>query len=148
MTRKKWTTSDQEDWLHARFQDYVGADAENKRSGFYRDVLAGWQEKWPHDEPNAAEIEEAGGVERAVKKKTDWQYKVSSGSAFVIVCHSQLKYSGSDPGLGTTSGQRSQALGCLKPALHGVTSSCTSAECCNHGKHTTRLRMNQNGRPS
>ena len=68
MTRKKWTTPDQENWLRARCEAFAKAEVNNERKAFYKELLKCWLEKWPNPDPSLEQIQEAGGEEQAIKK--------------------------------------------------------------------------------
>jgi len=79
MTRKKWTSKEQEAWLKARCKAFAEAEINDTTKAFYQDTLDRWLEVWPNPEPTPAEIQAAGGLESAVKAKAKWQDNVSAG---------------------------------------------------------------------
>jgi len=78
MTRKTWTSKEQEAWLKARCKDFAKAETDNTTKEFYQDTLRSWYEAWPIAEPTPSETQEAGGLESAVKAKAKWQDTVSA----------------------------------------------------------------------
>ncbi len=78
MTRKKWTTKPQEEWLKKRNGQFAKAELDKECKSFYQDVLTAWLKQWPIPESTAAEINEAGSEEEAIKIKTESQEKVKS----------------------------------------------------------------------
>ena len=70
MTRRKWTTTEQEDWLKTHLTDFGDAQAKKTTSKiFFPMVLKAWKAKWPTPDPTAEEITQAGSSEKATQKK-------------------------------------------------------------------------------
>jgi hypothetical protein len=70
MTRKKWTTSDQEDWLKSRLAGFSDAqDNKTTSKEFFPAALKEWKKYWPTPDPSPEEITEAGNVEKATLQK-------------------------------------------------------------------------------
>jgi hypothetical protein len=70
MTRRKWTTDNQEEWLKshlARFSDAQANKTTTKE--FFPEILKEWREAWPCPEPTPEEIAQAGTAEKATQKK-------------------------------------------------------------------------------
>lgn len=97
MTRRKWTTNEQEEWLQEQTKDFLAADAANNtRQAFYADILSKWLEKWPLPDLSPSEIQNAGREDEAKKEKLKWQDNVSIPSyeiacAHLLVCTQRLK---------------------------------------------------------
>ena len=73
MTRRKWTTPDQEEWLKSRLAGFSDAQV-NKitTKEFFPVVFKEWRKSWPTPDPSPEEITDAGSVEKGtVKKKTE-----------------------------------------------------------------------------
>ena len=70
MTRRKWTSDEQEDWLKAWLSSFMEAQAKRTTtSEFFPKTLAEWRKAWPVPEPTADELAKANNVEDALKKK-------------------------------------------------------------------------------
>jgi len=70
MTRRKWTTAKQEDWLKARLAEFGNAQANKTTSKeFFPMVLKEWRDTWPTPDATQEEVAQAGSVEKATKKK-------------------------------------------------------------------------------
>jgi len=70
MTRRKWTTTDQEDWLKSYLTKFSDAQADKTTSKeFYPEILKAWRKAWPTPDPTPEEIMQAGNVEKATQKK-------------------------------------------------------------------------------
>ncbi|KIJ94642.1 hypothetical protein K443DRAFT_134674 [Laccaria amethystina LaAM-08-1] len=70
MTRRKWTTSDQEEWLKSRLSDFSDAQANKTTSKeFFPAILKDWRNAWPTATPTPEEVTKAGNVEKATQKK-------------------------------------------------------------------------------
>ena len=70
MTRRKWTSDDQEDWLKAQLSSFTEAQAKKSTtSDFFPKALTEWRKAWPVPEPTAEEIAQAKNVQDAIKKK-------------------------------------------------------------------------------
>ena len=69
MTRVKWTTTDQEDWLKSRIAGFSDAQVEKTTNKeFFPAVFKAWRESWPPN-PSPEEVTDAGGVEKATLKR-------------------------------------------------------------------------------
>ena len=77
MTRTPWTTNGQKEWLESRKTEYLAANI-NKTAAkeFFPTVFMEFREKWPVPPVTQEEIEEAGSMELATKKKRDKYDKV------------------------------------------------------------------------
>ena len=70
MTRRKWTSDDQEEWLKAQLPSFTEAQAKKAMmSEFFPKALTEWRKAWPVPEPTADEIAQAKNLEDAKKKK-------------------------------------------------------------------------------
>ena len=77
MTRQKWTTNEQHEWLEARKAAFVEANQKkNAAKEFFPLVIKEFREKWPVPTATPEEINEAGSVEIATKVKRDKYDKV------------------------------------------------------------------------
>jgi hypothetical protein len=76
MTRRKWTTAAQEEWLKGRSNEFALAEANNDQKTFFSKVITEWLEIWQYPEPTAEDIANAGSTEEAIQKKRVWQDKV------------------------------------------------------------------------
>ena len=61
MTRKKWTTKEQEDWLAERLPSFVQAQKDKTSSGFFPPIYDDFNKRWPCPTPTQEEIAAAGG---------------------------------------------------------------------------------------
>jgi hypothetical protein len=69
MTRRKWTTTEQEEWLKSHLAGFGDAQSNKTTSKiFFPMVLKEWKTKWLTPDPTAEEITQAGNVEKATKK--------------------------------------------------------------------------------
>jgi hypothetical protein len=72
MTRRKWTTADQEEWLKSRLAGFSDAQVNKTTKEFFPVVFKEWRKPWPTPDPTPEEITEAGNIEKAtLKKKND-----------------------------------------------------------------------------
>jgi len=73
MTRRKWTTTDQEDWLKSHLAGFCDAQVNKTTSKeFYPAIFKEWRKSWATPDPSPEEITESGNVEKAtLKKKTE-----------------------------------------------------------------------------
>ena len=78
MTRRKWTTEAQEDWLKARIGQFSDVEKTKECRTWFQEILASWLETWPNPSPMGSEITEAGSEEKAIKIKVDLQDKVKT----------------------------------------------------------------------
>jgi hypothetical protein len=70
MTRRKWTTTDQEEWLKSYLAGFSDAQANKTTSKeFYPAILKEWRKAWPTPDPTLEEITQAGNAEKATQKK-------------------------------------------------------------------------------
>lgn len=70
MTRRKWTSDKQEEWLKSQLPLFTEAQAKKMTtSEFFPKALTEWRTAWPVLEPTADEIAQAKNVEDALKKK-------------------------------------------------------------------------------
>ena len=70
MARRKWTTTDQEDWLKSHLAGFSDAQVNKTTSKeFFPAVLKDWRKAWPTPVPTPEEITQAGSLEKATHKK-------------------------------------------------------------------------------
>lgn len=69
MTRRKWTTTNQEEWLNSRLAEFSDAQASKTTKEFFPAVLKAWRDAWPTPDPTLEEITQAGNQEKATRKK-------------------------------------------------------------------------------
>ena len=72
MDRRKWTTTEQEEWLRSHLAGYSDArDAQDDDTSkeLLSVILEEWRNKWPTPSPSLDEIVQAGTVEKALQKK-------------------------------------------------------------------------------
>jgi hypothetical protein len=70
MTRRKWTTEKQEEWLKARLAKFSDAQASKTTTkDFFPAVLKEWRVAWPCLDPTPEEVQQAGSIEKATQKK-------------------------------------------------------------------------------
>ena len=70
MTWRKWTTSDQEEWLKTCLPEFADAQVNKTTSKeFLPTVLRDWKNSWPTPTPTPEEITQASNVEKAIQKK-------------------------------------------------------------------------------
>lgn len=77
MTRRKWTTPEQEAWFLSHNNEFRVAEANNARKAFYKKNMDEWLERWPNPEPTEQQIKTAKTVEQARKNIFLFQQKVS-----------------------------------------------------------------------
>ena len=69
MTRMKWTSTDQEEWLKSWIAGFSDAQADKTTSKvFFLAVFKEWRQSWAPD-PSPEEIMQAGSVEKATLKR-------------------------------------------------------------------------------
>lgn len=72
MTCRKWTTTDQEEWLKSQLAEFSDAQVNKMTSKFFPAVLKEWRKSWPTPDPTPEEITKAGNIEKGtLKKKTE-----------------------------------------------------------------------------
>jgi hypothetical protein len=70
MTRRKWTTPDQEEWLKSRIAGFSDVQVNKTTSkDFFPVVFKEWRKPWPTPDPTPEEITDAGNIEKATLKK-------------------------------------------------------------------------------
>ena len=70
MTRHKWTTPDQEDWLKSHLAGFGDAQVNKTTSkDFFSVIFKEWRKAWPTPDPTPEEITESGNMEKATLKK-------------------------------------------------------------------------------
>jgi hypothetical protein len=79
MTRRKWTTDEQEGWLEQRKPAFLEAN-QNKTAAkdFFPTVVEEFRQKWPVAPVTEQEIIDAGSVELATREKQNKYDKVHS----------------------------------------------------------------------
>lgn len=72
MTRRKWTTDEQEEWLDERKADFMEANQRKAAAkDFFPTVCRDFRTKWPVPSVTEGEIKEAGSTELATKRKRE-----------------------------------------------------------------------------
>ena len=70
MTRCKWTSGDQEEWLKSHIPRFSDAQVNKTTTKeIFPEILKEWREAWPCPGPTPEEIAQAGSVEKATQKK-------------------------------------------------------------------------------
>ena len=70
MTRRKWTSGNQEEWLKSRIARFINVQVNKTTTKeFFPEILKEWREAWPCPGPTLEEIAQAGSVEKATQKK-------------------------------------------------------------------------------
>lgn len=69
MTRRKWTTPNQEEWLKSHLADFSNAQANRTTSEFFAPIFKEWRNAWPTPDPTPDDIRQSGNVEKATHKK-------------------------------------------------------------------------------
>lgn len=70
MTRRKWTTTNQEEWLKSRLAEFSDAQANKTTTKqFFPAIFKAWRNEWPTPAPTPEEITQAETVEKATQKK-------------------------------------------------------------------------------
>lgn len=70
MTRRKWMTPEQEDWLKTRLAEFSDAHVNKTTTKeFFPAVFKDWRKCWVTPDPSQEEITEAGNVKKATLKK-------------------------------------------------------------------------------
>jgi hypothetical protein len=69
MTRRKWTTTKQEDWLKERLANFSDAQVNKTSKEFFPMVLKEWRTVWPTPDATPEEVTQAGSIEKAAQKK-------------------------------------------------------------------------------
>jgi hypothetical protein len=70
MTRRKWTTPEQEEWMKSRLAGFCNAQVNKTTSkDFFPIVFKEWRRTWATPDPTPEEISEVGSVKKATQKK-------------------------------------------------------------------------------
>lgn len=70
MTRRKWTTSAQGEWLQGHLEAFMAAQTTKKTTTeFFPQILKEWHQAWPVPDATPEEISKAKNAEDAMKKK-------------------------------------------------------------------------------
>ena len=70
MTHRKWTTTNQEDWLKECLVEFSNAQVNKTTSKeFFLTVLKEWRNIWPTPDGTLEEVTQAGSVDKAAQKK-------------------------------------------------------------------------------
>lgn len=70
MTRQKWTTEEQGDWLKGQLAAFVDSQVnKTTTTTFFPHVIKEWRKQWPLGEPTANEVAGATSLEDTIKKK-------------------------------------------------------------------------------
>lgn len=70
MTRQKWTTANQEEWLKSHISKFSDAQVNKTTTKeFFPELLKEWRDAWPCPGPTPEEIAQAGSIEKATQKK-------------------------------------------------------------------------------
>lgn len=67
MTKKKWTTDEQEVWLTPHVADFIRAQQHRTTGTFFGPIYKGWLENFPCPEPTSEQIEAANGDAKKAK---------------------------------------------------------------------------------
>ena len=79
MTRQKWTTKEQEDWLEERKPAFLLANQQkNAAKTFFPTIIKEFREKWPVMPVTQEEIDNAGTLELAERAKRERYDKVNT----------------------------------------------------------------------
>ena len=79
MTRRKWTTDEQEAWLEQRKSAFIEANQKKTAAKeFFPIVIKEFCEKWPVSPVTQKEIDDAGSIELATRIKQGKYDKVST----------------------------------------------------------------------
>ena len=82
MTRRKWTTDEQEVWLEQRKSAYLEANQKKTAAkDFFPAVVEEFRQKWPVPPVTEEEITDAGSVELATRVKQGKYDKVGTSRA-------------------------------------------------------------------
>jgi hypothetical protein len=78
MTRRKWTTTNQEEWLKSRLAGFSDAQANKTTTKeFFPTIFKEWRSAWPTPDPTPEEITQYETVEKAIQKKRAEENSVS-----------------------------------------------------------------------
>jgi hypothetical protein len=79
MTRQKWTTKEQEEWLEERKQAFLVANQQrNAAKEFFLTIVKEFRDKWPVMPVTQEEIGNAGSLELAERFKRERYDKVNA----------------------------------------------------------------------
>lgn len=79
MTRQKWTTKEQEEWLEERKSAFLEANQQRSAAkDYFPTIVKDFREKWPVMPVTQEEIQKAGSVELAERFKRERYDKVNS----------------------------------------------------------------------
>jgi predicted nucleic acid-binding protein len=82
MTRRKWTTDEQEEWLEQRKPAFLEANQKKTAAkDFFPTVVEEFRQKWPVPPVTEQEIADAGSVELAKRVKQNKYDKVNNSCA-------------------------------------------------------------------
>lgn len=86
MTRRKWTSADQEEWLKARIARFSDAQVNKTTTKeFFPEILKEWREAWPCPGPTPVEIAQAGSVEKAIQKRRSQEITVCQLTRCLVI---------------------------------------------------------------
>lgn len=77
MTRRKWTTDAQGNWLAGHLDTFVAALSNKTTRDFFPKIIKDWHEAWPVPDPTPEEVAKAKNIEDAIKKKKNKEEIVS-----------------------------------------------------------------------
>ena len=87
MPRRRWTMTEQLEWLHTWISGFAAAQESKEFNPFFGEVYAAWFQKYPLEQLKAQEIgesikgleeaEAAGNTEMAEKIRETWWEQVS-----------------------------------------------------------------------
>jgi hypothetical protein len=88
MGKRRWTTTEQRDWLEARIPAFAEAQ-QTKTAGstFFPDIHKAWRESWPVPAPTDDEIRQWGSAEIATAKLVKRAQEVSYIHGFLHCTH-------------------------------------------------------------
>ena len=83
MGKRRWTTTEQRDWLEARIPAFTEAQQTKSTGSFFPEVHRAWRESWPVPAPTEDEIRQWGSAEIATAKLVKRAQEVGYSHAFL-----------------------------------------------------------------
>jgi hypothetical protein len=86
MTRRKWTTDAQGDWLASHLDAFKEAlSKKTTAKEFFPKIIKSWLEAWPIPEPTPEEVAKAKNLEDLIKKKKNIEENVRQFSFWILI---------------------------------------------------------------
>lgn len=94
MTRRKWTTDVQGNWLATHLDAFAEAQSKKTTKDFFQKIIKEWHEAFPVPDPTPEEVTKGKNREEIIKKKKNKEENVREYS-FQILVTRQRRLTGS-----------------------------------------------------